>query len=169
MDGRSKLENLFSHLFRTYDVRLRRIARKYAAADEVEDLYQEILLQLWRSLDSYQGRARPDTWAYKVAINTARSYRRKTLRRRDDCRISEPIELYSERTKYSAGQGISRNPADVLRDFAVSLNEPDRLLFSMYLHDLTYQKISEITGLSREHIAVKINRIKRVFIKYLWL
>jgi RNA polymerase sigma-70 factor, ECF subfamily len=169
MDGRSKLENLFSHLFRTYDARLRRIAKKFAAADDVEDLYQEILLQLWRSLDSYQGRARPDTWAYKVAINTARSFRRKALRRRDDCRISEPIEFYSEQEEHSAGKEMSRNPADVLRDFAVSLNEPDRLLFLMYLRDLTYQRISEITGLTRVHIAVKINRIKRVFIKYLQL
>ena len=54
-----------------------------------------------------------------------------------------------------------------MHDFAISLNESDRLLFLMYLHDLTYQRISEITGLSRMHIAVKINRIKRAFIKHL--
>jgi len=169
LDKPSELENLFWHIFQTNAARLRRIAMKYAPVDDVQDLYQEILLQLWRSLGKYEGRAQPDTWAYRVALNTARSFRRRASRRRDDCRINEPIEFYSTWEDRAAYNEIPRSPSKILQDFAVSLNESDRLLFLMYLHDLTYQRISEITGLNRTHIAVKISRIKRVFIKYLRL
>ena len=162
-----QLENLFWHILQTNDLRLRKIARKYAAADDFQDLYQEILLQLWRSLGKYEGRAQPDTWAYKVALNTARSFRRSLHRRLDDCRVNEPIEFYSALEDSLSCAEIPRSPSEIMHDFALSLNESDRLLFLMYLHDLTYQRISEITGLSRMHIAVKINRIKRAFIKHL--
>ena len=167
MDKQSELENLFWHILGKNDLRLRKIARKYAAADDFQDLYQEILLQLWRSLGKYEGRAQPDTWAYKVALNTARSFRRSLHRRLDDCRVNEPIEFYSALEDCLSYAEIPRSPSEIMHDFAVSLNESDRLLFLMYLHDLTYQRISEITGLSRMHIAVKINRIKRAFIKHL--
>jgi RNA polymerase sigma-70 factor, ECF subfamily len=163
-----QLENLFWHILQTNDVRFRRIARKYAAADDTQDLYQEILLQLWRSLGKYEGRARPDTWAYKVALNTARSFRRRGLRRLDESLVNEPMEFwgFEGRTTYT---GIPRSPSWILQEFADSLSDSDCMLFLMYLQDLSYQRISEITGLSRMHIAVKINRIKRLFIKYLRL
>jgi RNA polymerase sigma-70 factor, ECF subfamily len=167
MDKQSELEKLFWLILRTNDLRLRKIAKRYAAADDCQDLYQEILLQLWRSLEKFEGRARPKTWAYRVAINIARSFRRSLHRRLDDCRVSDPIEYYSAWEDCLAQTAIPRSPSEILQHFAVSLNESDRLLFLMYLHDFSYQRMSEITGLSRMHIAVKINRIKRGFIKYL--
>ena len=88
-------------------------------------------------------------------------------RRLDDCRVNEPIEFYSAWEDCASRAEFPQSPSEILRDFAISLNESDRLLFLMYLHNLTYQRISGITGLNQIHIAMKINRIKRVFIKHL--
>jgi RNA polymerase sigma-70 factor, ECF subfamily len=167
VEKQSELEQLFWLILQTNDLRLRKIAKRYAAADDCQDLYQEILLQLWRSLEGFEGRARPETWAYRVAMNTAQSFRRSLHRRLDDCRVSDPIEYHSAWEDCLAQATIPRSPSEILHDFAVSLNESDRLLFLLYLHNLNYQRMSEITGLSRMHIAVKINRIKQGFIKYL--
>src|SRR5947209_19748052 len=61
--------------------RWRAIARGYAGP-EAEDLFQEILLQVWRSLRSFRGDSAPNTWCYRVALNTALSWRRSRRARR---------------------------------------------------------------------------------------
>ena len=95
VEKQSDLENLFLHILQKNEAGIRRIAQRHAAVDDFQDLYQEILLQLWRTLGIYKGRAQPETWAYRVALNTARSFRRRVHRRLDDCRVNEPIEFYS--------------------------------------------------------------------------
>ena len=63
--------------------RIRFIASRYANSDDIDDMYQEILLQLWRSIDSYEGNASVSTCVYKVAFNTAMTYVRKTVKQRE--------------------------------------------------------------------------------------
>src|SRR5512140_3486693 len=75
-------EALFKRWLHDYGGTVLKIARAYTvAAEECEDLAQEILLQLWRSLPQFQGRASASTWVYRVALNTALGWHRKEHRR----------------------------------------------------------------------------------------
>jgi RNA polymerase sigma-70 factor (ECF subfamily) len=162
-----ELENLFWHILRTNNFCLRQQARKYAAADNYRDRHHEILLQLWRNLEKYEDRTQLDTWAYKIAINTAGSFRRSLRWRLNDCRAIVPINYGSAREECLSRTDIPRRPSEILMEFVLSLKGIDQLLFLMHFLDMTYRQISDLTGLSRMHVAMKVGRIKRLVIKYL--
>ena len=88
-------ETLFKTWLHQYGGTVLKVARAYTlAAEEQEDLAQEILLQLWRSLPQFQGRASACTWVYRVALNTALTWHRKEDRRRARQRpLLEPEHL----------------------------------------------------------------------------
>jgi len=167
MGRQCELEDLFWRIIKGSDARLRLIARRYASSVDSQDLYQEILLQLWRSVGKYEGKSQPDTWAYRVALNTAQTFRRRLLRHTDKSEVGEPLEEYykQEPNRPVSRTGVVRSQSKLLEEFANSLSQFDQALLLMYLNKLTYQEISEITGLSRLHIAVKVHRIKRAFLK----
>ena len=78
------LESLFKSWLIEHDGAVLKVARAYTlTTEDCQDLAQEILLQVWRSLPQFQGRASPSTWFYRVALNTALGWHRKEHRRRD--------------------------------------------------------------------------------------
>jgi RNA polymerase sigma-70 factor (ECF subfamily) len=163
VDSKAYLEELFLRILRRNESRLRMIARKHSSPNEFNDLYQEILLQIWRSLAKYRGRSHLDTWVYRVAMNTIRSYQRKILRRLRFISQSEFRQRYESPVPLHVY--APRSQSKILEEFANSLRQSDRMLFLMYLQDLTYRQLSEISGLDERHLRVKINRIKRLFLK----
>lgn len=138
--------------------RLLSIARSSARGAEAEDLYQEILLQLWRSLPSFEGRASLATWVYRVALNTAIAYRRRASARIE---IVDAADGRIEPTAAPAG----RSEIEILEEFVQSLGPIDRALFLLYLEDLSYREMSDVMGLTENHVGVRINRLKRAFIR----
>ena len=77
-------EAVFKTWLHEYGGTVLKVARAYTvAAEECQDLAQEILLQLWRSLPQFEGRASASTWVYRVALNTALGWHRKKGRRRE--------------------------------------------------------------------------------------
>jgi len=158
MAGNDAKEHMFEDAVTANRRRILAIARSYARADEQQDLFQEILLQMWRGLDSFQGRSAPSTWVYRVALNTAITYRRRNGRRIEpSCRpgaASTPDPVAPS----SPGSEIL-----ILEDFLQSLDKIDRAVFLLYLEDLSYRDISEITGLSESHVGVRICRLKKAF------
>jgi RNA polymerase sigma-70 factor (ECF subfamily) len=68
----TRKRELFDQICERNERRLHSIAQTYARGDDVRDLYQEILLEIWLSLPSFQGRSEIDTWVYRVALNTAK-------------------------------------------------------------------------------------------------
>lgn len=141
--------------------RLAAIARSYATADDFEDLYQEMLLQIWKSLDSFEGRAAMNSWVYRVALNTALTYRRKANERTRH--VESPGELPEPQPADSQSQTGPRRELQILREFIFSLNKVDRAVFLLYLEDFSYREMSEITGFTENHIGVRISRIKKVY------
>jgi RNA polymerase sigma-70 factor, ECF subfamily len=139
--------------------RLQGLARSFAAGADRDDLYQEMLLQLWRSLGSFAGRSTPGTWVYRVALNTAISYRRKAgLRERH---AAPDVEIDPDRMGGHAAGG--RDELRILEEFMASLNDIDRGLFALYLEDLSYREMADVTGLSESNVGVRINQMKRRF------
>ncbi|HEU4560835.1 MAG TPA: RNA polymerase sigma factor [Longimicrobium sp.] len=143
-------------LLTTHGAALRRIARAYGGAHgEEDDLHQEILLQLWRGLPSFRGDAAPGTWLYRVALNTALTWRRRAARRaRGDA--ARP-----ERPAVSAG--APRSEAAILAEFLESLTPVDRSVLLLHMEGLAYADIAQVTGLSAGAVGVRLHRIRQTF------
>lgn len=139
---------------------LARIARAYAGAGAEEDLYQEILLQAWKSLPSFQGDSAAGTWLYRVALNTALDWRRREARRNHH-RAS--MEETGGVDVPSVPPGPPRSEAEILRSFLASLSGPSRTVLVLYMEGLTHEEIAEVTGLSSGRVGVRIHRMKKSF------
>ncbi len=145
----------FGDLLAANHGRWRAIARAYAGQDE-EDLFQEIQLQVWRSLRTFEGRSVPATWCYRVALNTALSWRRSARVRR--ARL--PI-----RADYDPGtlpaRAAPEPPAAILRRLAAELSPADRAVLLLFLDDVGYAAMAEILGASEGGLRVRLHRIKK--------
>jgi len=156
MAGDESKERRFQEMVAENQRRILAIARAYAPAGERQDLCQEILLQMWKGLNGFQGRSLTSTWVYRVALNTALTFRRKSRRRPPGESLTDsPLEAIAPA---DPGHGIL-----VLEEFMASLGKVDRAVFLLYLEDLSYREISEVTGLTENHVGVRINRLKKAF------
>ena len=149
---------MFEELLERNRARLARVARAYAPGADAQDLYQEILLQIWKSLDRFEGRSHPDTWAFRIALNTAMTWRRRASAR-PALGAPEP-SAHGEPSVDGA-----RDPLWILDEFLASLTKTDRALLLLYLEDLSYREMADILGISESYVGVKLNRIKQAFIE----
>lgn len=128
--------------------------------EEREDLYQEIVLQSWKSIGSFKGEAKFTTWLYRVALNTAISALRKEKRKLN----TESITGADDRSLYiaddSAEEAEKRAQINQLFKAIGKLSKVDKALVMLYIDDLRYEEIGEILGISANYVAVKMNRIK---------
>ena len=157
VDPSSSREATFATLLSANRRRLEAIARTYARGEGEPDLLQEIRLQLWRSLDGFAGRSSLDTWVYRVALNTAIVWLRRAR--------AEPREERAEAAEEPAAASGPRDELAILDEFVSTLGPAEKALFVLYLEDLTYRQIAEVTGLSESHVGVKLHRLKRAFIE----
>ncbi len=153
------LKGLFEALIARNRPRLWRLARSYARGDLAGELYQEILMQVWRTLDRFQGQSNVDTWVYRVAINTALTYRKQAAREPVQAGIG-PAPLDGMPAANSDGA----KETAILEDFVRTLTGMDKVVFLLYLEDLSYREMADITGLTESNVGVKINRLKQRFI-----
>ncbi len=158
MAGDDAKERRFEHLVAANRRRILAIARSYSRADERGDLCQEILLQMWRGLDGFEGRCASSTWVYRVALNTAITFRRRNSRRVEPSGISLTESGLDPVAPPSPG-----NEVLILEEFLASLGKIDRAVFLLYLEDLSYHEISDVTGLTESHVGVRISRLKKAF------
>lgn len=124
--------------------------------EDSEDLFQEIILQLWKSYAGFKGDAKISTWMYRVALNTAITRLKKTKRRPDNQRLDNENlnipEVVDARLDIQFGAELQQ---------AIQLlNRFDRALLMLYLDENSYSEIAEIIGISESNVGVKINRIK---------
>ena len=146
----------FEQLIEKHSGRILAIARRYADKENVEDLYQEILEQLWRSFDSFKGSAKPETWIYRVGFNTAMTRLRKIVKQREG---ENKIRVFKQ-SEQTFGE---RDPAEILEDFISSLNDIDTSVLIMYLDGLTGEEMAEVLGSPVNAIQVRIARLKKAF------
>jgi RNA polymerase sigma-70 factor (ECF subfamily) len=151
-------ETRFQEIVDSGRARFARIARAYAPGADAQDLYQEVLLQIWKSLDRFEGRSQLDTWAYRIALNTAITWRRRlSTRPPPAAAVSPPPEIVG-------GRDV-RDPLQLLDEFLASLGKTDRALLLLYLEDLSYREMAEVLGISESYVGVKVNRIKQAFVE----
>ena len=148
-------QQLFQTLFNDNHNRFKWIAKSYASFHEQQDLLQEIWHQLWRSLENFNQQAALNTWAYRVALNTAITYVRK------DSKQPKGVEL--DLVDESSTDGCTSEAMPFIEAFIQQLEPLDKALFLMYLDGFSQQQCADVLALSANHIGVKINRLKQKF------
>lgn len=136
-----------------------RICRIYSVAPaEPQDLFQEVVYQIWKSFENFKHKSSIDTWVYRIALNVC--YRAKTQlhKKQEKTTRLDSIQFMlanqppdnDEEEKYQA-----------LRACIATLNESDKSIVILYLEDLPYKQIAAITGMSENYVAVKMKRIRK--------
>ena len=147
----------FADWTRDHSAILYHVVHGFAAGDDRNDLLQEVLLAVWKSIPAFRGQAKPTTYLYRVSHNAALLWVRteKNYRRR--------VQQFGA----SAPSGFVTD-SDSLTDerlanlySAIRLLKPvDRSLMLLLLDGLSYREMAEVLGLSESNVGVKINRIK---------
>jgi RNA polymerase sigma factor (sigma-70 family) len=129
-----------------------KICRIYRSAKaDREDLSQEIIYNAWRSYPKFEGKSKFSTWLYRVAINTALHQNRKN---KFYGKI-ETIGIVNDEMWEERNEQI-----DLLYRAISQLKEAEKLILLLYLEEIPYKEMAEITGLTETNIGVKLNRIK---------
>lgn len=121
--------------------------------DEVSDLFQEILVKLWKGFGSFEGRSDIKTWVYRVSLNTCITLDRKKKQRRKKDSLTMDINLYED------------NDSDTLqvKQLYKRINKLgffDRAIILLWLEGIPYDEIGEIVGISAKNVSVKLVRIR---------
>jgi RNA polymerase sigma-70 factor (ECF subfamily) len=138
-----------------------KVVRAFTATQQdQEDLLQEILVQLWSSLSSFRGEAKESTWIYRVAFNTALVWKRGE--KRQQVKHAAFLELHDP-AEPATGPEKSREEELVELLYAAirGLSKLDASLALMHLDGLSYREMSDVLGLSENHVGVKLNRIRK--------
>ena len=128
----------------------------YIFADDketAEDLFQDALLNLWRGYADFQGRSSAGTWIWRVSLNTCITYDRKRTRAPVILPLDPGINLY-ENTDDESRQ------INLLHKRIHRLGMLDRAIVLLWLEDLSYEEIGEITGISPKNVSVRLVRIR---------
>lgn len=140
----------------------RRIIFKICSAycsnkNDREDLAQEIIYQLWKSLSDYNSGFKFSTWMYRVALNVAISFYRKGKISANTFSLSEELLEIKDDAEHSIQleENILR-----LQQFIHGFKELDRALIILYLENKSYNEIAEVLGISTTNVATKISRLK---------
>ena len=134
-----------------------KITRIYTdTRDDQQDLYQEILYQLWKSFDTFKNNAKISTWIYRVALNTSLAYlhQKKRFSRRTD--IQEIIVEVEDKEDNFLEDRIVQ-----MYQMIKKLNEGERGLILLYLDGKSYEEISIITGFTLSNVGTRLNRIRQ--------
>ncbi len=120
---------------------------------EVEDLYQEILINLWTSFPSFEGRSSLKTWIWRVSLNTCVSYDRKRRHKVEAVPLKMDIDLYKD------GDAETRQ-IKMLHDKINRLELLDRAIILLWLESMSYEEIGAIVGISVKNVSIRLFRIK---------
>jgi RNA polymerase sigma-70 factor, ECF subfamily len=148
----------FRELLERSHVRWAGIARAYAEVSDRDDLVQEIALQVWQSLDRFTGRSRLDTWAYRVALNTALAWRRKAR-----ARSKKLAQSTANIAELPGDRGSEGDVQRVLERFLASLSDADRAVLLLYLDGLSSGEAAEVIGVSEGAYRTRLHRVRRRF------
>ena len=119
---------------------------------EVDDLFQEVLVKLWQGYDSFQGKSDLRTWIYRVSLNTCISIDRKKKRRKTQP-LLEGIDLFDK-------NDADNRQTDMLHERIGRLQPFDRAIVLLWLENMSYEEIAQIVGISVKNVSVKLYRIK---------
>lgn len=128
--------------------------------EDQEDLFQEIVYQLWKSYPSFRNESKISSWLYRIGLNTAMTVYRKK---------KPPIAYFENLPEHIDSETVTAVSENEERLFSAlrMLNDSEKAIMSLFLEDFSYQEIAIITGLTESNIGVRLNRIKTILKKIL--
>ena len=147
-------EQLFSNLVREHKSTIYTVGYMFSKDnDEVADLFQEILIKLWKGFQSFEGRSDIKTWVYRVSLNTCISLDRKKKRRKKSDSLAMDINLYDDNDS-------DTRQVKQLYERINRLGVFDRAIILLWLEGIPYDEIADIVGISTKNVSVKLYRIR---------
>lgn len=123
--------------------------------EDKEDLFQDIVLQLWRSYPAFKGDSKVSTWMYRIAINNAITRLRKAGKREKFAGLDDEAFNVATDGPNAIDENISR-----MFEAIKKLSDVERALTMLYMDDCSYREIAEILGLSESNVGFKLNKVK---------
>ena len=149
----NKKEQTFSKMIREQKSTIYTVCYMFSQnQDDVNDLFQEVLVNLWRGFDGFEGRSEVRTWVYRVALNTCISLDHKR-RSRPNVSLTLDINLFEDSDRDTQQVCMLHRRISRLRPF-------DRAIVLLWLEDLSYEEIGQIVGISEKNVSVRLFRIK---------
>jgi len=131
--------------------------------EDKNDLFQEIVAQLWKSFPSFRKESKFSTWMYRVALNTAITSFKKTKRRPDQNRLTyDNFQVKDDNYNIEIEEEIKN-----LHRAVAQLTGVEKSIVLLYLESKKYEEIAEITGITQNYVRVKMNRIKKKLKKFM--
>lgn len=150
-------ENRFINLINEHQGLIHKVCIMYESNPEVRnDLFQEIVLQLWKSFGTFRGEAKITTWMYRIALNTAISGYRKQVRK---VQTEDLDEVHYNISEYHPTEDGEEN-AQKLQWAIRQLSEIERAMVMMALEEIPYEEIAETIGITQNNVRVRMNRIR---------
>ena len=156
---RKEVETMFLDALEQNREKLFRICSIYSEDDEdAKDLFQEVLVHVWRSMATFKGNSVIGTWIFRIALNVCLRFKSKHTKNQRRLIRLDSITISNYKSEENDEEQNQKLKA--LRNCIKKLNEGDKVIVSLYLEGLAYKEISSIIGTSENYIAVKIKRIK---------
>jgi RNA polymerase sigma-70 factor (ECF subfamily) len=149
-------ENKFINLIKQHQGLIHKICFLYEQdSDNRNDLFQEIVLQLWKSFHTFGGEAKITTWMYRIALNTAISGYRKQKRHIKTEDLQEVHFNLTDASGEDREEELRR-----LQEAIRQLPEIERAMIMMALDEIPYEEIAETIGITQNNVRVRMNRIR---------
>ena len=149
-------EKAFLEIIREHERMIHKICNLYTSdVSEKQDLFQEIILQLWKSFKGFRNEAKISTWMYRIALNTA-----LTHLRRSKTKVSLSFTSFINENIAEENDNFDQERTNLLHNAIAKLTELEKAIVMLYLDDKSYQEMEEVLGIKQGTLRVKMNRIK---------
>lgn len=153
MDKMNKKETDFIRILKEYKTTIYTVCFMFSKdKDEVNDMYQEVSINLWKGFDNFAQKSEMKTWIYRISLNTCISFDRKKKRRKT-VPLTVDIDLFEDNDHESKQIKALYNRINRLEPF-------DRAIILLWLENLPYDEIGAIVGISTKNISVRLSRIR---------
>lgn len=154
---KQEAEKQFEKHLIDHELLLHKVCHIYADTDaDRKDLFQEIVIQLWKGFPKFKGDSKFSTWLYRVAINTAIS----RLRKKKDFIVSYEPGYFPENIKDENVGQAEEERLQQLYKAITHLNEVEKAIVMLYMEDRSYEEMEDVLGIGQSNLRVKMNRIK---------
>jgi len=128
----------------------------YGDTESRRDLFQEVVLQVWKSFPGFRKEAANSTWIYRIALNTAISNFRKESKRP----VKQALDITAFEIPDMSDRANDHENMSILSRAIKELTEIEKAIILLYLDEKRYEEISDIIGISISNVGVRLNRIK---------
>jgi RNA polymerase sigma-70 factor (ECF subfamily) len=152
----------FEQLLENNKGKIYRICKIYALSPlEPQDLFQDVIFAIWKSISTFKGNSSIDTWIYRITLNVCLRSKQKSEKKYNNTLRLESIQFIPFEIPIENNQQEKYN---ALISCISKLDKENKSIIILYLEELKYKEIAEITGLTENHIAVKMKRIKKTLL-----